>query len=520
MFDHKNQRLFCITGVLALSVSIGSNAKIISNEVNIKKENFNIVEIFDVESEALKYINSVTAKVKSSTSEDREKKLVELALLLDYYQQRYSKGPVTQEKILNQILDLYLEAVELSVKEQRIRYTRPISELAVKLQKKAVLTETFNRFMELTADKKGVYLAKIDYADGLANFKDSLAIQHFESAIAMRNPVDGVEAYYRYARYLLDIDQPKQALEILDQFTLEQRGIYGHVALLRQHIMHQLKMDTSQVDNEIDRLRKKLSKAAFVGNLPKVVAISSKPPKNLLGLRPAYAFSHTAVADDSRGPLANTFIVAPLSNVSITPMLVNATEVVYNEARGEPQNARIAVAWAIRNRANINMNGCDFYPGAEGQGNVGACRTATPGGPQPQFVSDHKRYSCVIHGGTTTVGASHEQMNDGHVDFASLDASGFIWELIFVFNGWFPDITSSDTPSGIFTTGAVYPVSVNTSAGNPAGAQEWRSINYCAQRSDCKVRLGNIGGDLTDPGDPCPGSGGPSTDNFFWGRKP
>ena len=98
---------------------------------------------------------------------------------------------------------------------------------------------------------------ELSVPDGLAMFKDESAETHFLSAIEMRTPIDGVEAHHRYANYLLVNNRPHDALDVLDKFSFDERNIYVHIAMLRQKIMHQLKLDTHRVDAEIIQLRKK-----------------------------------------------------------------------------------------------------------------------------------------------------------------------------------------------------------------------------------------------------------------------
>ncbi|NQY65206.1 MAG: hypothetical protein HRT38_16085 [Alteromonadaceae bacterium] len=317
---------------------------------------------------------------------------------------------------------------------------------------------------------------------------------------------------------MLDNDKSREALNILDKFSHEDRRMYVHIAQLRQKIMHQLNLDTQEVDNEMNEIRKNLGDGPFIVDIPKYTDIIQSFTTNVLGLTKAYAFAfaHNNEADDSRGKYAASFISTPINFIS--PRLVNAAEVVYNEARGERRIGRLAVAWAIRNRSTIDMNSCDFYPGAEGHPAVSACRAITPSGPSGPdslYVDITKRYSCVVHGGTTKVGAMNTQMNDAHVNIVNLVSSGVLWEMRDVAYGRIPDPTGLK----VFFPSLDYHEK-NHYKGNPDGAQEWRKKNYCAFSYACKVRLGNIGGDLSDPGNICPTDGGASsTDVFFWGRN-
>lgn len=158
------------------------------------------------------------------------------------------------------------------------------------------------------------------------------------------------------------------------------------------------------------------------------------------------------------------------------------------------------------------MNGCDSYPGAQGGALTTTCRASTPEGPQPVYADLYRRYSCVVHGGRHQVGQTHEQMDDTHVLFPDLENTGLLWVFLYVSWGLISDPSSPYYPAG------------NYYGGNPAGAQEWKKGNYCACSDSCKVRKGNIGGQIVDPGNPCPKTcpHDPAYlgDNFFWAREP
>ena len=431
-----------------------------------KKSAPNLAELYTVKTHATEHIRGIEKKLSATDEVDQEELLVEFAQSLLYYQVRHNKGknekyitskgvssltanrlndkvsknPYSTHNIYRTALNAYKKASKLSLNKNKIKYTRKLSELTVKIQNKDELIQVFDELLQHSGDEKGTYLAHIDYADGLAKFKDNAAEIQFLFAISLRNSVDGVEANYRYANYLLENDKPREALDVLEKFTFEERNMYAHIALLRQKIMHQLKMNTPEVDSEVKTLRKRLSDIPFIRSMSKFTVNENKSPQNILDISTAhaYAFAHNNEGDDSRGKYANNWVYG---RFVFTASLINAAEVVYNNARGEQRLGRIAIAWAIRNRATIDMNGCDFYPGAEGHSNVEACRTGTPTGPHPLYTEVAKRYSCVVHGGTITAGASHSQMNDTHVNLNELETSGIIWEMLHVINGRIPDPT-------------------------------------------------------------------------------
>ena len=298
--------------------------------------------------------------------------------------------------------------------------------------------------------------------------------------------------------------------------------------MLRQKTMHMLNMDTQEVDFEIKQLRKSLSNSPFIGSIPKFTIATKKIPINPLSLPKAYAFeyAHNNERDDSRGKYSDDWIrvYADLSifsfnllNFQLLTWLINAAEVIYNEARGMSQVGRYAVAWAIRNRATIDMNGCNFYPGAESHPAVNVCRKLTSAGPSGKGSSSDmfKRYSCVVHGGTVDLGSTHSEMNDTHVDVDKLMDSGIIWDIVTVSNGWAPEQFGSK-----YYYVSHYP-DRNYFSGNPDGAQEWKSQNYCTENHSCKMRLGNIGANISVPENSCKRSTSISTDisagDFFGG---
>ncbi|NRA69354.1 MAG: hypothetical protein HRU19_33100 [Pseudobacteriovorax sp.] len=284
--------------------------------------------------------------------------------------------------------------------------------------------------------------------------------------------------------------------------------------------MRILKLNTREADAEIKQIRKNLSHSPFIDAIPKPIDSVARYPANVLGLPEAYAwkFSHNNERDDSRGSYHDKW-VSGSSGRRWSTLVTNVAEVIYNESRGHRQMARYAVAWAIRNRATINMNGCDIYIGSQSDPEVTECREATPDGKSDDLAYIAKNYSCVVHGGTTSVGMEQSEMDDTHVDMADLESSGIIWQAFYVIKGWVSDPTS---PYSLITK---YPEN-DYYVGFPDGAQEWRKENYCSDAHHCKTRKGNIGGSHYDPGIECPDINQESDnlsdsdeDIFFWGRK-
>lgn len=429
----------------------------------------------------------------------------------------------------------YIEAAEMAMSDGRIRYTDRVAELAHDLGDRTMLDSVFRQFLAVRSDERNRYLALFDYGRALAKFGDQAAAdRQFIEAITLRpDREDGFGARMAFAFHLRDTGRPQQALDVLREFDEEDRKHHLSLALLRQELMHAVGVDTAAVDNEMDEMRERLSSATGLGPIAKLSASSPGIARNTLGLAEAGAFAHTNPLDDSR--IMSGWLTPNFGLSYYSAMVVNAAEVIYNEARGEPPLARRTVAWSIRNRANQAMSPCDAYYGAQGGPWTSTCRTYTPNGPQaePWRVAANKAFSCVVHGGTYIPGQSTQQMNAAHEDIFTLYVDGHLDLIIDVLNGFVPDpvggywawpeqevilIQDPWDPSIIYPQWiTIY----NTWSGNPEGAQEWRNFNYCAQQlpAMCKVAVGNVHGDQPHTLPTCPGSNPPMTgDNFFWRR--
>jgi len=219
-------------------------------------ESVNMVEEFSTKQGAVRYIDQLKANKQTKKGRDKEEVLGELAHVYEYYSERHAKGPNTRKASLKEAFNHYHLATEMALERGDIKYTNELSYLAVDLNDKDLLVRTFEGILSRTNSEKGRYLAHIDYADGLAKFNDLNADYHFGAAVSMKKPVEGVEAHYRYAKYLLDVGRKDDALDILGRFTKEERSMYGNIAVLRQQIMRDSGMDTMEVDREIHKLRK------------------------------------------------------------------------------------------------------------------------------------------------------------------------------------------------------------------------------------------------------------------------
>jgi hypothetical protein len=493
------------------------------------------LEVFQSPEEANAYLDTLRARVSQAnargTAAEREAALVLLGQTAYEYASTDSVSDATRAALRRDGLNALLAAADLALADGRIRYTEKVATLAKELGDRATLDRAFAKYFGNYTDEKGRYLALNDYATALAGLQDPDAAERYLlDAIAMRpEPEYGIEARTRYVTHLVQTGRVQQALSVLDQFDPSMRANRPSMALYRQALMHSLGVDTTEVDKEVEGIRERLRHAVGVGPLPKLSAKVAPRPDNVLGIEEAYAFQHLAPQDDSRNFYAGWIPVQLYGGAAweVTAVVINLAEVIWNEARGESFTAQKAVAWSVRNRATINMNGADFYPGAEGHGGTTECRIFSP--PGPSDAEPYKRYSCALHGGTLSIGASHSQMNDAHVNVPTLQTIWAVDTALWVINGTYPDPTYNNfLPDIEWTfcynpeTNDGYPCPIlNWWDGNPGGAQEWRSFNYCAANYTMKARRGNVGGNLTDPGSMCPNHDyATSGDNFFWGRMP
>ncbi|HXG19084.1 MAG TPA: hypothetical protein VNN62_08425 [Methylomirabilota bacterium] len=176
---------------------------------------------------------------------------------------------------------------------------------------------------------------------------------------------------------------------------------------------------------------------------------------------------------------------------------VNLAEILYNEARGENTGGRALVGWTVRNRARQGLT-CDAYPGM----NTDACLSSTV---CPDNLIDSRtglsrcpqsrKDCCAMHGGTSSVGQSTSQFNDGHVSVSQLESAGLLRFALRVFNGWIPDPATGFVPPGI--TGCVSTTtcgnnlicsqtSGNYTDADPTGPTKYRGCTYTPTASSCK----------------------------------
>lgn len=449
------------------------------------------------------------AALATSNNEERAESYSEYGGNLEAYLLNGLAASDDEEKAFQrEAYDAFVLAAEYSTKDYS--YSRKIADLAVALNEIDLLRDFFEPYLEKEGISQNIYVARIDYAHGLEQFgRTEEAEEHLLDAISIRAVGDAYEATYRYILLLKSTGRLQEALSSLRAFSNEAEEMHTPDLLyLEREILIELGENTEKLDEQIEQFLESMSGMGGVSISQRVLAERS-PIEKLLNIQRAQAFSHLIDVDDSRGTLANSWWVIN-ANLSYARWAMNGAEVLYNEARGEPGTARNAVAWAIRNRAFIDMNGADHYPGAESDSNVSNCRIPTPIGPQPTtYPLSAKHYSCVVHGDTWIVGSSHSQMDDSHVDISALMTSGLMSTFLGAVNNYISDPTYPYSP-------------LFRDSGNPNGAQEWRNRNYCAANSVNKRRHGNVGGDYLDPGNICPTLEDPSTigDNYFWGRKP
>jgi hypothetical protein len=253
-------------------------------------------------------------------------------------------------------------------------------------------------------------------------------------------------------------------------------------------------------------------------------------------------YEHDVFSDDCRRQNQTCFPDPNVPGTCFWADTLNLAEILYNEARGETRGAQATVGWTVRDRAYQRLS-CDSYPGAEGGGNVTQTCRATVPCSDPNFCDSSKRYCCVMHGGTTTLGAPQSQFNDEHVPFNTLYTGGFAYRAVHILNGWIPDVSTGFIPSGLdenngsrcnthnppvpgdcgdpFCNPCVDPdcelVIINPGQASPRGPQEFRSGQYSAQNPSCKQ---------APTVNTCQGAANnfvccnASPNNYFWNRKP
>lgn len=471
-----------------------------------------------------------------------------LARLAELYR---NKAELMQDKSwARKAADLYIQAAEIGLAHDRIRYTRELSELLVELNDKAELDEVFEVILAQPrdGDRDHYYRALVDYGDGLAWLNDEQrAWRYFEDAVDF-HPEQNVEAINRYARHLLDRGYAQQAFDILDnRLTSEARAIYVMPAHLRREAMELLGMDTTSAGVETDMVRQRvIENGGSIGViLPGVGTNINAKWTGLLGALftpAAEAFVHSQQSDDCRDRGWQYSQCDSFGNC-FTPNAINLAEIIYNEAQGEKQGARYLVGWTVKNRAFQTLNPqCDTYPGGMGWGNLPICFQGIPCN-DPNFCDQSKRVCCALHAGTTLYNTSHSQWNDGHRNFSTLVSSGTIYAAWYVLDGFVPDMSTGWIPPGVSgcnslgAADACGPVGIPVdfyglpaapaSAGpwcrygsnfftpNPNGPMEFRGCSYTAQASSCKWPARDVCGNTTT--DVCNNPAG--SDNHFWNRK-
>lgn len=202
----------------------------------------------------------------------------------------------------------------------------------------------------------------MDYADGLAWFRDDQrAWEYFEAAIDF-HPEQNIEAINRYAHHRLHRNQAKEALDILEsRLTREARVIYVFPAHLRKESLILLGQDTSSADEEIAVMRRRVADnghSAAVRFLTREAESEERTTQRSTGfldllstsaVQAATAWQHNHDADDCR---VKDWSVYPnfcdSGGNCFTPMAINLAELIDNEAQGESPGARYAVGWAAK----------------------------------------------------------------------------------------------------------------------------------------------------------------------------
>jgi hypothetical protein len=451
-----------------------------------------------------KALDKRVAEWKGFTRQYPDSRYAHLGLAQTYRE----RGQITGQADLRLAVNSFLRASEIGLGQKRILFTRQISELMVQLKDPAGLDEAFGTLLKASgkADTKRreQYAVLVDYADGLASLGDERAWSFFEQAIALQP--DNIEAFNRYGRHLLAADKAEEALQVLEaHLTRDQRIRFVRPAFLRRQALWNLGRDTGPADEEIAQIREWQIQAG--------VYVPEKDTGD--ALTPVFeAFAHTNATDDCRSVDYAQKQQCDGSGTCLYPYVLNLSEILYNEARGESLGVQDAIGWTIRNRALQSVS-CDSYPGGVGST---TCRTKLPCG-DPVRCGLSRAYCCAEHGGTSAVGASQSQFNDAHVDLQTLIDTGIFYEGLYVWSGVAPDPTTEFVPSGVskcnFGCGGYCFDGVNFDEPSPNGPMEYKGFNYCAEQQQCKVYKGNVCG--SEPQATSCSSGG-TGDSYFWNR--
>ena len=219
-------------------------------------DDVNLAEIFQSSQLADAYFSDLRAQVADANSRGNaaeiERTLVQLGrMAYDYASMDGVPDPI-RTGARREALNSLLAAADLALTDGRIRYTEKVAALATELDDRAALDRAFQKYLRNYSDGKGRYLALNDYGAALAVFQDhNAADRYFLDAIAMRpEPEYGMEARMRYATHLVQTGRAAEALSILDQFDASMRANRPFMAIYRQHLMHSLGVDTTEVDKE------------------------------------------------------------------------------------------------------------------------------------------------------------------------------------------------------------------------------------------------------------------------------
>jgi hypothetical protein len=297
-----------------------------------------------------------------------------------------------------------------------------------------------------------------------------------------------------------------------------QRQMNGGPVSLYKRILKRLGRDTSFADAEIELMRQRLATPIEGGMLRS--ELTSQPV-----IRPASV--HSDPTDDCRDPYYNGGEWCPSNGGGWCwyTYVENLGEILFNEARAEAAGAQAMVAWTVRDRVLETLADrqppCGHYIGGLDYNNT--VRDSLPCTlPSGQSCSIARGYCYASHGGTTSVGASQIQFNDGHVYYQDVGAAYTGNRALAVINGWMWDRSGDPTGIGFIPPGVsncagdgcdynfCY-VGSNSWSGSPQGPMEYLNYPYIATQNgpNCKQVSGPVCGNGANPGD-----------NYFWNRYP
>jgi len=414
-------------------------------------------------------------------------------------------------------------AEEIALAAHRVLYVNELADALATAGDVVRLDQVFNEiFATADVNPPERHAALVAYASALARLGDTRAGDYYYQAVTSYRD-NNVAAATLYSDYLFSQGDSKGALTAIESnVSPELLRVFPSLIARRVSLRKDLGLDATEAQGDADAFLARLgSNAAGVSILNENDGRQLKAALAELGKAGADAahpdFSHTNTADDCRGPYYNVPTYEVLFDgyyVYFYPFTINLAEILYNEAGPSlPWGEPAMVGWTVRDRvyeepASYNVrthtfSNCNAYPGGYGS-SLGTSLGCAQSG---SFCPDSANYCRAEHGGTTSVGASEFQFNDGHVDSNTLDTYQYDFMAVDVMNNLVAEIYDGYTPTG--ASGCSYTCSnpfcssgTYTSDASPFGPMEFQSSSYTSSTS-CVHIIGQV----------CTGG------NYYYGRS-